>query len=184
MVTEGQYVTVGQALAAVSQNRRLVLRADVSQKHFSKLASITSANFKTAYINKTYDIESLNGRLLSYGKSNDAGTLFIPVTFSFDNHVNIVPGSLVEVFLKAKSSDKAFVIPVSALIEEQGVFYVYVQTAGESFVKRELILGDSDGIHVQVISGIKEGERVVTRGAFQIKLASASGVIPAHGHAH
>ena len=184
LVTEGQYVTVGQPLAAVYQNRRLVLKADVSQKYFSKLATITSANFKTAYSNKTYSIESLNGRLLSYGKSNDANTMFIPVTFSFDNLGDIVPGSLVDVFLKSKSSDKAYVIPVSALIEEQGVFYVYIQTAGESFEKRELSLGDSDGINVEVLNGIQEGERVVTRGAYQIKLASASGVIPAHGHAH
>ena len=184
LVTEGQYVSVGQPLAAVSQNRRLVLKAEVSQKYFSKLSSITSANFKAAYDNKTYSIESLNGRLLSYGKSNDANTLFIPVTFSFDNRVDIVPGSLVDVFLKLKSFAGAYVIPVSALIEEQGVFFVFVQTSGESFVKRELTLGGSDGINVQVLAGLKEGERVVIKGAYQIKLASASGTIPAHGHAH
>jgi len=184
LVNEGQFVSVGQPLAAVSQNRRLVLKAEVSQKYFSKLASITSANFKAAYDNKTYSIESLNGRLLSYGKSNDANTLFIPVTFSFDNRIEIVPGSLVDVFLKLKPFTGAYVIPVSALIEEQGLFFVYVQTAGESFVKRELTLGGSDGINVQVLAGLKEGERVVTRGAYQIKLASASGTIPAHGHAH
>jgi membrane fusion protein, heavy metal efflux system len=184
LVTEGQFVTVGQPLAAVSQNRRLMLMAEVSQKYFSKLASITSANFKAAYDIKTYNIESLNGRLLSYGKSNDANTLFIPVTFSFDNRVDIVPGSLVDVFLKLKPFSGAYVIPVSALIEEQGVFFAYVEIAGESFSKRELTLGGSDGINVQVLAGLKEGERVVTKGAYQIKLAAASGVIPAHGHAH
>ena len=184
LVTEGQYLAVGQSLASVSQNRRLVLKAEVSQKYFSKLASITSANFTTAYDNKTYSIESLNGRLLSYGKSNDANTLFIPVTFSFDNKGDIVPGSMVDVFLKLKSFADAYVIPVSALIEEQGMFFVFVQTAGESFVKRELTLGGSDGINVHVLAGLKEGERVVTKGAYQIKLASASGAIPLHGHAH
>lgn len=184
LVTEGQYVSVGQPLASVSQNRRLVLKAEVSQKYFSKLAAISSANFKTAYDNKTFSLESLNGRLISFGKSNDANTLFIPVTFSFDNQVDIIPGSLVDVFLKLKSVDKAYVIPVSALIEEQGVFFVFVQTAGESFVKRELKLGGSDGINVQVLAGLREGERVVTKGAYQIKLATASGTIPSHGHAH
>ena len=184
LVTEGQYVTVGQPMATVSQNRRLVLKAEVSQKYFSKLGAITSANFKSAYNEKTYSIESLNGRLLSYGKSNDANTLFIPVTFSFDNKGGFVSGSLVDVFLKLKSYNGAIVVPVSALIEEQGLFFAYVQTAGESFVKRELTLGGSDGINVQVLGGLKFGERVVTKGAYQIKLASASGVIPAHGHAH
>jgi cobalt-zinc-cadmium efflux system membrane fusion protein len=184
LVDEGQYVTIGQALASVSQNRRLVLYAEVSQKYFAKLASITSANFKTAYDNKTYDIEAMNGKLISYGKSNDANTLYIPVTFSFDNKGDVVSGSLVDVFLKLKPFEGAIVIPVSALIEEQGVFFAYVQTAGESFVKRELTLGGSDGINVQVLAGIHEGERVVTKGAYQIKLATVSGAIPAHGHAH
>lgn len=184
LVSEGQYVSVGQPTATISQNRKLVLKAEVSQKNFSKLPLIVSANFKTAYDNKTYNIESLNGRLLSYGKSNDSGTLFIPVTFSFDNKGEVVPGSLVDVYLKLQPFDGAIVIPVSALIEEQGVFFAYVQTAGESVVKRELKLGGTDGIQVQVLSGIKEGERVVTKGAYQIKLATASGAIPAHGHAH
>jgi membrane fusion protein, heavy metal efflux system len=184
LVAEGQYVSVGQPIASVSQNRSLILKAEVSQKYFSKLPLIASANFKTAYDNKTFSIESLNGRLLSYGKSNDASTLFIPVTFSFDNKGEVIPGSLVDVFLKLQPFDGAIVIPVSALIEEQGVFYAYVQTAGESFVKRELKMGGSDGIYVLVLAGLNEGERVVTKGAYQIKLATASGAIPAHGHAH
>jgi len=184
LVVEGQYVSVGQPIASVSQNRRLVLKAEVSQKYFSKLPLISSANFKTSYDNKTYSIDSLNGRLLSYGKSNDVNTMFIPVTFQFDNKGEVVAGSLVDVYLKLQLVDGAIVIPVSALIEEQGMFYTYVQTGGESFVKRELTLGYSDGINVQVSGGWKEGERLVTKGAYQIKLATASGAIPAHGHAH
>jgi multidrug efflux pump subunit AcrA (membrane-fusion protein) len=76
------------------------------------------------------------------------------------------------------------VIPVSALVEEQGIFYVYVQTEGESFQKRELKLGANDGQKVQVLSGLSEGERVVTKGGYQIKLSQASGALPAHGHEH
>ncbi len=184
LVAEGQFVTAGQPLASVSQNRRLVLNAELSQKYFTKLPSITSANFKTVYDGKTYDIEAMNGKLISYGKSNDASTLFIPVTFSFDNKGDVVSGSLVDVFLKLKPFEGAIVIPLSALIEEQGVFFAYIQTAGESFVKRELKLGGSDGINVQVLAGVHDGERVVTKGAYQIKLATVSGAIPAHGHAH
>ena len=94
-----------------------------------------------------------------------------------------IGGVVVEVFLQS-GSRPTLVIPVSALLEEQGIFYAYVQTEGESFQKRELKLGASDGIHVEVISGIREGERVVTKGAYQIKLSTASGTLPAHGHEH
>ena len=33
-------------------------------------------------------------------------------------------------------------------------------------------------------SGLKPGDEVVTRGAYQIKLSSASNAIPAHSHSH
>jgi hypothetical protein len=69
-------------------------------------------------------------------------------------------------------------------MEEQGVFYVYVQTGGESFQKREVAIGPNDGIWVQVLKGISAGERVVRKGAYQIKLSTASGQLPAHGHEH
>ena len=54
----------------------------------------------------------------------------------------------------------------------------------EGFQKRELEIGVNDGMDVQVSAGIKEGERVVIKGGVQIKLATMSGKMPAHGHEH
>jgi multidrug efflux pump subunit AcrA (membrane-fusion protein) len=69
-------------------------------------------------------------------------------------------------------------------MEEQGSYFCYVQTEGESFQKRELRIGGNDGQYVQVLSGVAEGERVVTKGAYNIKLSTAAGTLPAHGHEH
>jgi membrane fusion protein, heavy metal efflux system len=96
----------------------------------------------------------------------------------------MIPGSYAEVFLKTTPISGVLVIPISSLVEEQGIFYAYVQTAGESFQKRELKLGANDGQNVQILSGLAEGERVVTKGAYQIKLSQSSGTLPAHGHEH
>jgi membrane fusion protein, heavy metal efflux system len=49
---------------------------------------------------------------------------------------------------------------------------------------KALKLGANDGLNVQILSGVSEGERVVTKGAYQIKLSQASGALPAHGHEH
>jgi RND family efflux transporter MFP subunit len=182
-VTDGQFVQAGAPLATVSKNRRLVLQANVSQKYFSKLPSITSANFSIPN-GKTYDTDALNGRVISYGRSATAASPFIPITFEIDNIGEIISGSGVQVYLKSASRLDALVIPLSSVMEEQGIFYVYVQTGGESFQKREVTLGTNDGKNVQVLSGITEGERVVIKGAYQIKLSSASGALPAHGHEH
>ena len=102
LVKEGDYVSVGQSLATVTQNNRLFLRADVSERYYKYLNGITSANFKTPYDNQVYELEALNGKLLSYGKSSGAGSFYVPVTFSFDNKGDIIPGSFVEIFLLSK----------------------------------------------------------------------------------
>ncbi|MCB0518664.1 MAG: efflux RND transporter periplasmic adaptor subunit [Lewinellaceae bacterium] len=183
LVENGQFVNAGQPLATISKNKRLLLRADVSQRYFPKLALFTSANFKTSDGGQVFSTKNLNGRVVSTGKSAEAGAPFLPIHFEIDNVGNFVPGSVVEVFLQS-GTKPALVIPTSALLEEQGIFYAYVQTEGESFQKRELKIGASDGMNVQVLSGIAEGERVVTKGAYQIKLSTASGTLPAHGHEH
>lgn len=184
LVTEGQFVPSGTPLATISKNKRLLVQANVSQNYFSRLSSITSANFKTPQSDVVYNTTALNGRIVSYGKSASASTPFIPVTFEIDNAGQLVSGSIIEIYLKSSTIADALVVPISALIEEQGIFYVYVQIGGESFQKREVKLGASDGLNVQVLSGIIENERVVTKGGYQIKLSSASGALPAHGQCH
>ena len=184
LVTEGQFVPSGTPLATISKNKRLLVQANVSQNYFSRLSSITSANFKTPQSDVVYNTTALNGKIVSYGKSASATTPFIPVTFEINNEGQLISGSIIEIYLKSSAIADALVVPVSSLIEEQGFFYVYVQTGGESFQKREVKLGASDGLNVQVLSGIIENERVVTKGGYQIKLSSASGALPAHGHEH
>lgn len=183
-VLEGQFVQAGTPLATISQNKKLILQANVSQKYFNNLPSITSANFKTNENENVFSTAQFNGKIISYGKSATINSPFIPITFEIDNTGNLVPGSVVEVYLKSVPIPNVLVIPVSALLEEMGNFFVYVQTEGESFQKREVRIGASDGLNVQLFSGVMEGERVVTKGAFQIKLSTASGTLPAHGHEH
>jgi cobalt-zinc-cadmium efflux system membrane fusion protein len=184
LVAQGQYVEAGTPLAVISKNNKILLQANVSQKYFQKLASIRSANFRTSDNLKTYNTDELHGHLVAYGKSASANSPFIPVTFEMDNTGNLIPGSVADVYLRTSVIPNIMTIPVTSLVEEQGVFYVYIQTGGESFQKREIQTGSSDGIHIQVLSGLSVGERVVTKGAYQIKLSAATGTLPAHGHEH
>jgi len=184
LVKEGDYVSVGQPLATVTQNNRLYLRADVSERYYKYLHRISSANFKTPYDNHVYELESLNGKLLSYGKSADAGSFYVPVTFSFDNKGDIIPGSFVEIYLLSKQMDDTIVLPIEALTEEQGLYFIYIQKCEESYKKQEVKLGASNGKEVQILSGVHPGDRVVVKGAYHVKLASASNALPAHSHEH
>ena len=183
-VKDGEYVTAGQAIATVSQNRRLVLRADVSEKHYAALRNITTANFKTPYDNQVYELKELSGRLLSTGKSATDNTFFIPVTFEFDNRGDIIPGSFVEVYLISTPMENVISLPLTALTNEMGYFYVYRQLDEEGYQKQEVQVGASNGKEIQILNGVHPGDRIVTKGAYQVKMASASAAIPGHTHEH
>ncbi len=184
LVKEGDYVTVGQPLISVTQTNRLQLKADVSERHYALLHSIVSANFKTPYSDKAYCLEDLNGRLLSYGRSAGDASYYIPVTFEFDNRGEILPGAYVEVFLLSEPLSGVISIPVSALIEEQGIYSVYIQLDADCYRKQEVKLGATNGNEVEILAGLKGGEKVVTEGAYHVKLASANNAIPGHTHNH
>jgi RND family efflux transporter MFP subunit len=184
LVSEGEYVNVGQPLVSVTQNRKLYLRAEVSERYYQYLNSISSANFTTSYDNKSYELDSLGGRLLSTGKSSDGESFFIPVTFEFDNKGNIIPGTYVDVYLQTSAMENVISVPRSALTEEQGLHFVYLQLDEEGYKRQEVTLGADNGVSVQVISGLKAGDKLVTKGAYRVKLASASNAIPAHTHEH
>ena len=45
-------------------------------------------------------------------------------------------------------------------------------------------MGPRAGDVVQITEGVKAGDRVVTKGAYLVRLASLSTSVPAHGHVH
>ncbi|MEG2066531.1 MAG: efflux RND transporter periplasmic adaptor subunit [Tannerellaceae bacterium] len=183
-VKEGDFVAVGQPLATISQNSRLMLRADVSEKYYASLSAIRSANFRTPYDKVLYELDDLRGRLISYGKASDTNSFYIPVTFEFDNKGAVIPGSFVEIYLLASPLQNVLSVPVSAIVEEQGLYFVYLRLDEEGYKKQEVTPGANNGAEVQILSGLKAGDTVVTKGAYQVKLASASHAIPAHSHQH
>ena len=183
-VSEGDFVAMGTPLACVTQNSRLILKADVSQRHFSRLQDITSANFATQYSDRTYSIKNLGGRLLATGQSSKESSYYLPVTFEFENRDGIIPGSFAEIWLLTKARENVLSVPASALTEEQGLYFVYLKLDESCYRKQEVKPGESDGIRTEILSGLKPGDIVVTKGAYNVKLASASNAIPAHTHNH
>lgn len=182
-VSEGDFVEMGQPLATVSQNRRLQLRADLPQRYYRELRTIKTANIVDPATGESYRLADCGGRLLSVGRIADSGSTLIPVTFEFDNRNDLPQGAIVETYLIGAPIAEALVVPVTAVTEAQGLYYVYVQLDAECYERREVTLGASNGELVQLLSGIEAGDRVVTRGAVNVKMAAASGAIP-HSHQH
>ncbi|MCC8146819.1 MAG: efflux RND transporter periplasmic adaptor subunit [Bacteroidales bacterium] len=185
LVSNGEYVEAGQVLAIISRNKSLLLKADVPMKYASLLHSISTANFRTMNNQKTYSLEDLNGKILSYGKTVNEDNFMLPVSFQMDNKADFIPGSFVEVFIRTKSDVPVMTIPSSALTEEQGAFFVYVQLTPETFGKRQVSIGMTDGIKTEILNGLNSTDRLVSKGAISVKLAQSAGALDPHaGHVH
>ena len=184
LVAGGDYVEAGQPLAVITQNKHLYLRAEIPEREFNELNKIWCAKFRTSYSDRLYDITDMGGHIQSYGRSAEVNNSYIPVVFEFNNTGDVVQGSYAEIYLITQECENVLTLPLTALTEEQGVHYIYIQVDKEGYRKQEVTLGESDGERVEILSGLKKGDKVVTKGAIQVKLASAANAIPAHNHNH
>ncbi|NOT27438.1 MAG: efflux RND transporter periplasmic adaptor subunit [Acidobacteria bacterium] len=121
---------------------------------------------------------------------HDAGVLdpvtrALPVQFDVDNrNGQLLIGQTATAILFTGERQRMPAVPKAAVLTEAGRPYVFVQTGGESFARRFIEIAARDGDLVGIRAGVALGERVVTRGAYEVQLASAAGGLPAEGHVH
>ncbi len=125
------------------------------------------------------------GRLVNVGKVLDPQSRTLPITFAFDNTTLGLPvGQAVFLHLLMDTTAARPVVPSAAIVDDAGRPIVFVQREGETFERRAVTLGPRSGDLVQITEGVKPGDRVVTKGAYLVRLASLSTSVPAHGHVH
>ena len=125
------------------------------------------------------------GRAVAVGDLVDPATRTVEVRYELDNRERRLPvgrGIRLRLFIGAAEALPA--VPESAVVQDGGRPVVFVQLGGESFQRREVLLGSREGGYVHTLEGVEPGERVVSRGAYLIRLAAMSTQIPAHGHVH
>ncbi len=128
--------------------------------------------------------------VLEPGHMHDAGILdpvtrALPVQFQVRNpNGQLLIGQTGTAVLYIGARQKMPAVPKEAVLTEAGRPYVFVQLGGESFARRFIDIATRDGDMVGIRAGLRSGERVVTRGAYDVQLASAAGGLPAEGHVH
>jgi membrane fusion protein, heavy metal efflux system len=184
-VTRGAVVDAGARLVSVVNADKLWLEAKVYESDVAKVTSSPGAVFSVAGFDREFTVDEKTGRRVAIGAVVDAATRTVPVIFEMQNPGGeLKPGMFAKVTLLTGATVQGVAIPEQSLIDENGQPMVFVMDGGESFFKRRVKLGVRSGGYVQVLDGVKEGERVVSRGAYEVKLATTAGGIPEHGHQH
>jgi cobalt-zinc-cadmium efflux system membrane fusion protein len=125
------------------------------------------------------------GRVVHLAPEVDPATRTVALVYEVKNPSGALRvGMALDIYLETARAEEGLAIPESAVVDEEGRPVAFVQVSGEMFEKRHLGLGLRDKGLVEVRSGLSEGERVVTREAYAVRLASIATSIPAHGHAH
>jgi RND family efflux transporter MFP subunit len=115
----------------------------------------------------------------------DAATKALPVQMEIQNPGGqLLVGQAGTAILYTGGHQRLPAVPRAAVLMEAGRPYVFVQVSGERFARRFVEIAARDGDVVGLKSGVKPGERVVTRGAYEVQLASAAKGLPAEGHVH
>lgn len=180
-VSQGGYVDAGGAVAQIVSGNRLTLRADVPQRDYPRLGSLTGATVKADYTAAPVELADLGAK--RQGGAAVARGGYIPVYFSIANNGTLVAGSAVEVYLQGAPRQGVITVPLTALSEQQGNYYVYIKVDDEGYLKSPVTLGQSDGRRVEILNGVHDGDDVVVRGMTAVRLAESSGIVP-EGHSH
>ena len=174
----GEQVAPGEAIVEISNLNTVWIEAPIFEKDLSRLAGNVSATFTTP----AYPDQEFKGTVVDIGAVIDEQTRATKVIFQLPNDGRALRlGMQANVRLEAGEQVTAMMIPKEAVLEHEGKKIVYVLLSGEEFERREVTIGDELGGKVAVLSGLNKGERVVTQGAYQLKLQELQ---PAEAGAH
>lgn len=183
LVSNGDYVEPGTPIATVQCNGNYNIVAELPVRFAPQLRNIADVNIVLP-TGEAFSMNSAGGSVVAVGSAAN-GCNMLPLTISAGVIDGVVPGSIVTLYITSVGDTKAVVVPRTALVEEMGNFFVFVQNNPISFEKRAVEVGATDGIMVQVLDGVAAGERVVTKGAVSLKLSQGAAALDPHaGHVH
>ena len=183
LVSNGDYVEPGTPLAIVQRDGGVNLVAELPVRYAAQLQDIATVNVETACGN-VFDVADFGGSTVVGRVANSCNML--PLTVSCAALPGVVTGSIVTLYVSSLSHDvHAVAVPRTALVEEMGNMFVFVQNNPVSFEKRAVKVGATDGRYVQLLDGVAAGERVVSKGGVLLKLSQGAAALDPHaGHVH
>jgi RND family efflux transporter MFP subunit len=167
-VEEGEFVNLGTVIATIVDISKLQSFVMVSEKNVYSLKKGMSVVIHT----DIYPDKLFKGTIKYISPNGDESHNYqVGITVDNDRNVSLKGGTFILVDFDIKNSVNALQIPKVALVEGIKNPYVYIVVDKKPVVKK-LVLGRDLGENIEVLSGLAEGEQVITSG--QINISSNS----------
>jgi RND family efflux transporter MFP subunit len=169
----GEITGIGIPLFVVSDIRKVKVNAFIPENELHKIKLGQDAKVLVSSLDETF-----NGRIIEVGSAADAASRAFSVKIEVENPEMLIrPGMIAEVKIVTGQDNEMIVIPVEAVLHDfndQSFVYVVDESTNKAF-KRTVSLGQAINDKIEVISGLKESDSVVSGG--QQKLVDGSPVI-------
>ena len=182
LATLGASYDEGAPLFKIVRTDRVELRAQIPAADVATARRLAEVAFQVPGQSEPIPLRSEH--------MHDAGVLdpktgALPIQFEVANPGGqLLVGQSGTAILFGRTTVRLASVPKSAVLFEAGRPYVFVQTGGERFARRNVDIAVTDGDQIGLRSGVAVGDRVVTKGAYEVQLASAAKGLPAEGHVH
>ena len=167
-IEPGEFVNVGTSLGTILDVSRLKVQVMISESDVYKLKEGQHVQVKT----DIYPDKKIDG-VISYIAPLGDDSHNYPVEIVIQNSSQLKAGTFVSVSFLQKTSQQALLIPRSSLVESIRNPYVYVMENNVA-KQRKIEVGREMGDKIEVLSGLKAGETVITTG--QINLSEGATV--------
>jgi RND family efflux transporter MFP subunit len=181
--SNGRGVEAGQPILRIINTGTLWLKANLAAADAGKVSQAAGASFTVTGV----EGEFRPTRLVTVNDMLDPQTRTLSVIYEVPNPGGrLKVGMFANVSIRTGAAENALAVPKESLVEDEGRWFLFVQTAGEAFERREVKVGAQDKGYVQITAGLEDHERVVTKGAYYVKLAATAGKTadPHAGHGH
>jgi multidrug efflux pump subunit AcrA (membrane-fusion protein) len=166
MAVQGQMVEAGMKLYRLADLGIVWVQSQIYEQDLALLKLGQEAEVSLSYLPD----RKFSGRITYIYPTVDEKTRTARVRMEFHNPgLFLKPGMFVTVELRAELKPAALLVPDSAVLRSGEKNTVFVALDGGHFEPREIQLGPrADNNSYEVLSGLTEGERVVTSGQFML----------------
>ncbi len=161
----GAWVTPNSALLSVVDISKVRLVANIVEKDLRRISAGQRADVEVdAFPNETF-----RGRIARVSPVLDPSTRTAQIEIEIENpQFRLKPGMYARVNFTVEQRPNTLVIPANALVDVQGSRGVF-QPNGDTAKFKPVTIGLTDEQHVEIASGLAEGERIVTTGAAALR---------------